>query len=640
MADDIMCPKCTAPNPKETVFCGKCGERLISGKSQNESADPLIGSFVGDRFLVHEKLGEGGMGVVYRAEQTAIKRPVALKVLHATLTQDESLHARFHNEAAASSRLTHPNTVTIYDFGRTDSGSLYIAMEFIEGKSLDDEIQEKGPLAWRRASQIAGQICDSLSDAHSHNIVHRDLKPENVMLCKRGGKSDFVKVLDFGIAKMLEDDGTDQRQALTKTGMVFGTPQYMSPEQIRGEKVDHRSDIYSLGVILYQVLTGQLPFTADTPMGVLSKHLVDTPPKFRDTDQTLVIPDAVEAVVMAALAKKPEDRPQTMAAFAQQLSNAAQGAPSESKADKQPIAATMVTATPGQSGSTQAGPPASLPPTQVSPQMPGGAVVPVAKQRSGRLKGILIVAILLVGGVAVAWYLVAGSAGSGSDAPSPAAVASTAPPPLQVQPILPTGTQDTAPATSPTPETNTGSLPAVPETDPKPNPSNSGNKPTQPKDVKCKFIPDPKGDAVGLGVLAHLRKQEKGIKKCARLGANGKTLFQYTVKKGARGPISIRPRMSEVPAQVTTCLKSLISGDIGLAADKQRRGTAAFDLNFKKGAVRTCRVTAAATPVAIGNIVKPPDPPEPTTGEAEQNENESSDPPDRPPFKIRKKKKP
>ena len=150
MADEIICSKCSSPNPKDTVFCGKCGERLLDEGSSETKEDPLIGSFIGDRFLVHEKLGEGGMGVVYRAEQTAIQREVALKVLHSNLTQDESLYARFQNEAAASSRLNHPNTITIYDFGKTESNSLYIAMEFIRGRSLDDEIKEKGAMNIRR----------------------------------------------------------------------------------------------------------------------------------------------------------------------------------------------------------------------------------------------------------------------------------------------------------------------------------------------------------------------------------------------------------------------------------------------------------------------------------------------------------
>ncbi|HUT79141.1 MAG TPA: serine/threonine-protein kinase, partial [Polyangia bacterium] len=318
MADEIICPKCGALNAAGTIFCGKCGTNVASADAGAEAEDPLIGSFVGDRFLVRRKLGEGGMGVVYEAEQTAIDRMVALKVLHPHLT-DESLYARFRNEAAASSRLNHPNTITIYDFGRSANGSLYIAMEFVSGRSLDAEIVDHGALEWRRACRVGMQICGSLQDAHEHGIVHRDLKPDNVMLCERGGDRDVVKVLDFGIAKIMEDDGQDQRKALTKTGMVFGTPQYMSPEQIRGEKVDARSDIYSTGVILYHMLCGVLPFTSETPMGLLTKHLLDVPPPFSAVPAGSQIPPELEQVVMQTLAKDPAERPSSMKALAERL---------------------------------------------------------------------------------------------------------------------------------------------------------------------------------------------------------------------------------------------------------------------------------------------------------------------------------
>ncbi|MCK9462811.1 MAG: serine/threonine protein kinase, partial [Proteobacteria bacterium] len=318
MTDEALCPRCRAANAEGTGFCGKCGFSLAGTTRAEARPDPLIGALVDGRFLVERKLGEGGMGAVYEAEQTAFGRKVAIKVLHPHLT-DETTNARFRNEAAAASRLDHPNTITVFDFGETESGSLYIAMELIAGAGLDVEIRKHGALEWRRAARIARQICGSLANAHESGIVHRDLKPENVMLLERDTERDFVKVLDFGIAKIVEGDGTDQRQALTKTGMVLGTPQYMSPEQIRGEKVDARSDVYSAGVIVYQMLTGALPFSAETPMGLLTKHLLDAPPPFARSNPACRVPKELERLVMQALAKNASERPQTMHEVAARL---------------------------------------------------------------------------------------------------------------------------------------------------------------------------------------------------------------------------------------------------------------------------------------------------------------------------------
>jgi serine/threonine protein kinase len=317
VAEEIPCPRCRAPNPKSAGFCATCGASLDASAAASAQPDPLIGTTVSGQFLVKQKLGEGGMGAVYEAEQTSIGRKVALKVLHPHLT-DETRYARFRNEAAAASRLGHPNTITVFDFGRTDSGSLFIAMELIEGPSLDDEIRRQGAIDWRRATGIAAQICRSLQHAHQNGIVHRDLKPENVMLTG-GGEEDIVKVLDFGIAKVAEEDGTDQRQALTKTGMVFGTPRYMSPEQVRGDRVDARSDIYSTGVLIYQMLTGTTPFVSRTQMGLLTKHLVDPPRPFAEANPEVQVPAALEGLVMQMLAKELEARPQSMREVAERL---------------------------------------------------------------------------------------------------------------------------------------------------------------------------------------------------------------------------------------------------------------------------------------------------------------------------------
>jgi serine/threonine-protein kinase len=318
----LYCPSCNNPISPGTRFCATCGNQLQAQAGQ--AGDPLIGQFVGGRFLVQAKLGEGGMGAVYQAEQVAMKRPIALKVLHPHLSQDPQLIERFHREAAASSRLNHPNTITVHDFGQTDDGTLYIAMEFVEGRNMGDLVEQGGAMAWPRVVGIGLQIAESLADAHAAGIVHRDLKPDNVMLIDRAGQNDFVKILDFGIAKMAEaSEGGDKRKALTKTGMIFGTPQYMSPEQIRGAGVDHRTDIYALGVILYQILTGSLPFHAENPMGMLTKHLMEPPRPLAQALPGISCPPQLEALVMRCLEKDQNQRFQSMNEIVQVLSSLA-----------------------------------------------------------------------------------------------------------------------------------------------------------------------------------------------------------------------------------------------------------------------------------------------------------------------------
>ena len=420
MAEETLCPKCNAVNPGETSFCSKCGT-AIGVSSNGDKTDPFIGTFVGERFLVKRQLGEGGMGVVYEAEQTAMDRKVALKVLHPHLNDDE-LYVRFQREAAASSKLEHPNIITVYDFGRTENASLYIAMEFIDGKSLDDEIKQNGPLEYKRACRIGSQICSALRNAHDKNIIHRDMKPENVMLCRRGDETDFVKVLDFGIAKMMDEGGTDQQKALTKTGMVFGTPQYMSPEQVRGEKLDWRSDIYSVGIIVYEMLTGSLPFTADTPMGLLTKHLVDTPPAFATVNPNVAVPPELEALVMAALSKDAAARPQSMREFGQALD----GFMGIAHSGKTTVAAV----------SSQVSPVA----TQQQPTVSSGTVpmpaqsapTPIVRPRkSSPVAGVVAgVAVLLLAGAGAGWYFLMGPgsvAGTVEDSPGATAVAGVVP---------------------------------------------------------------------------------------------------------------------------------------------------------------------------------------------------------------------
>jgi len=266
--------------------------------------DPLIGRVVNDRFRVVSMIARGGMGKVYRAEQAPLGREVALKVLNPNYSgdTDPEFHKRFFLEASTCSKLTHPNTVTIFDYGRTDDDIYYIAMELLEGRTLHRALRDEGPMEPARAMHVARQICRSLREAHALGVIHRDLKPANVYLMKHGDESDFVKVLDFGLVKDLDATGED----LTQTGLFMGSPKYMSPEQIRGEKVDARADVYALGVILYEMLTGGVPFDRPNSVNILMAHVHEAPPPMSDADR--VVPPALEQIVLKALAKAPEDR--------------------------------------------------------------------------------------------------------------------------------------------------------------------------------------------------------------------------------------------------------------------------------------------------------------------------------------------
>ncbi|MCP4674826.1 MAG: HDOD domain-containing protein [Deltaproteobacteria bacterium] len=291
-----------------------------------KESDPFLGKLIADRFQVLEKIGEGGMGRVYRAEQTSIQRQIALKVLTPSLSDQENLQERFRNEASLASRLSHPNTVIIYDFGIIEEGSMFIAMELIEGSSLDDNIKTHGAMEWKRACRVGTQICSSLQNAHDNAIIHRDLKPENIMITNSGAETDMIKVLDFGIAKILSDDTRGIKNGLTAPNEIFGTPDYMSPEQARGDVLDSRTDIYSLGIILFRMLTGVLPFTANTPIETLAKHLAEAPRSFSAANPKISIPQELEKLVMSTLAKQIDERPESMRAIVEQLKHMMEGA--------------------------------------------------------------------------------------------------------------------------------------------------------------------------------------------------------------------------------------------------------------------------------------------------------------------------
>jgi eukaryotic-like serine/threonine-protein kinase len=283
-----------------------------------EVADPLISQLVADRYRILRKLGEGGMGSVYLAEHVVIQKKFALKVLAPELARRADLVARFLQEARSASRISHENVIDISDFGQSPDGLVYIAMEFLDGKDLGEIVRSQGAMAWRDARDIVLQICRALRAAHDKGIVHRDMKPENIFLVHREGQPHFVKILDFGIAKVMGLDPNGPR--LTRTGMIFGTPEYMAPEQAEGKDTDHRADIYAVGCIMYHLITGQTPFVAESFMTMLTKHLMEdpVPPSMRRPD--LVITPEMDVLVLKALEKDRDKRWQSMAELLEAVS--------------------------------------------------------------------------------------------------------------------------------------------------------------------------------------------------------------------------------------------------------------------------------------------------------------------------------
>jgi len=273
-------------------------------------ADPLPGRVLNDRYRVVEVIGHGGMGRVYKALQAPLDRVVALKVLGPGHDRDPNFYKRFFLEASVTAKLTHPNTITLYDYGRTDDGIFFIAMEFLDGRTLSQVMQSDGPLAQERVIHIAQQICRSLREAHSLGIIHRDLKPANVMLLLERDDQDFVKVLDFGLVKFFS--GETPEADITNAGTFMGSPHYIAPEQARSQGPDQRCDIYSLGVLLYHMLTGRVPFTGAAPVDIILKHLHDAPVAPRLLRPDLAIGPGLEDLVLRCMAKNRDERFQSM----------------------------------------------------------------------------------------------------------------------------------------------------------------------------------------------------------------------------------------------------------------------------------------------------------------------------------------
>ncbi len=304
-----ICPECDTFSDGDV--CPRCGTRTLFDTPSEPGFDPLLGRVFDGRYRLESQLGKGGMGVVYRAVQIAMGKEVAVKVLRGELASHREAARRFHREAKAASLLSHPHTVRVFDFGQTRDRELFMVMEYLEGRTLGHLLAEYGRLPAARAATIVAEIAEALLEAHAKGLVHRDLKPDNVILLDLTGHPDFVKVLDFGIAKLLADSG--QGSDVTRTGAMIGTPKYMAPEQVQGSRsLSPALDIYALGVVLYEALAGAPPFRGDTPLEVVMAHVNQPVPELPDDVDA---PGEVRGLLRAMLAKEPASRPDAAEVF-------------------------------------------------------------------------------------------------------------------------------------------------------------------------------------------------------------------------------------------------------------------------------------------------------------------------------------
>lgn len=345
----MICPKCNETISDTARFCSGCGVSFSSFNTPTERIaphhlpeptpehDPLVGQVLDGKYEIGARLGEGGMGAVYRARRVHIGDEVAVKVLLRKFVADSGLVERFRREARAAAMLRHPNVVTIYDYGeaRNEDAPAYIVMELVEGESLRHLLLREGRLTPERAVALMRDICAGVGAAHRRQIYHRDLKPDNVIVLPAGEdrECETVKVVDFGIAKLRDQSGTP---ALTQTGAVMGTAHYMSPEQCRGEQLDARSDVYSLGAVLYEMFAGTPPFVAPSFIGVLTKHITDAPPPL---PAEIDAPPALAALIMRTLAKEPAARPADATELARELRAAAEATTRQAEAEAQRLRA-------------------------------------------------------------------------------------------------------------------------------------------------------------------------------------------------------------------------------------------------------------------------------------------------------------
>ncbi|MEB2311526.1 MAG: serine/threonine-protein kinase [Sorangiineae bacterium] len=466
-----VCSKCGERYAPSVLFCPRDGAPLGAEKARLTD-DPYLGLLVAGQLELRELIGIGATGRVYRAHQRGIERDVALKVLHRALLRKPTVIARFRREARVASRLTHPNVVEVLMTGELEQasdevgGEGYLAMEYLDGVSLESALGAAGgALPLLRALHVMLQVCDAVGEAHAQGVVHRDLKPENVMLVRRGGDDDFVKVLDFGVARMTEPDGS----LATQTGVIFGTPRYVSPEGARGEAVGPAGDVYSLATMLYRCLAGETPFDANNPVGILIQHVSAPPRPLRSVARAGYVPEPIARVVDANLAKDPAER----CPDARELGRALLAALSESGLSPEDalgqstllgprgapsLASLERTQRHERSGEAERAPPPSAP--EPAPPAPLTSAEPT---RSERTRRTLLIAACLVAGALVVAVVAARLAGFERRAAPAAATA----PPASAEPT-PRPARRTDPLPTPTAPVTAGA-PAAPSSEPLPS---------------------------------------------------------------------------------------------------------------------------------------------------------------------------
>jgi serine/threonine protein kinase len=437
VSQEKICPTCGTEYPANERFCPRDGTAL---RSQGGGTD-LVGSIIAERYHVLKKLGEGGMGQVYLAEHVKMGRKSAVKVMNPGMVNDADAISRFNREAANASRINHPNVAGIYDFGETSDGLIYLAMEFIEGESLTSLVEKNGALPPVRAADIARQAAAGLQVAHDMGIVHRDLKPDNIMIAKNRDGSDCVKVVDFGIAKA----AGAENQKVTKTGLVVGTPEYMSPEQLAGDKLGGESDIYSLALVAFNMLTGKLPFEGETAQESMIMRLTDEPKSLAAMKPDTSWTPEVQAVMQKALQRKVGDRYRNATDFGVALWQAVEHMPKQT-----PAGATQLIGAMDGAAATISAPPK----TRLDASEAAAPVTAAPKSKTPMIIGLSGAAVVVA--VAAIYFTSHGAAKPAVDSSKIATPVTTTPPNAAQKFPTPVGTPQN-------PGTRTAGRPAAPD---------------------------------------------------------------------------------------------------------------------------------------------------------------------------------